>query len=83
MPEAEAPLRMLDESAIAAAALRHDPYDFAFVEQALAPPLKDRVLADAPTIPDRGSYALPDLRYGAEFGAVVQDLLSVRFRRLV
>jgi 2OG-Fe(II) oxygenase superfamily len=77
------PLAMLDEGAIAAAELRHDPYDFAFVEQALDPGLKDVVLAHAPQIPDRGSYGLPDLRYGPRFGAVVHDLLSPRFRTLV
>ena len=64
MPEVDAPLAMLDEAAIALAELRHDPYDFAFVEHALAPDLKDQVLADAPGIPDRGSYApaRPQLR---------------------
>ncbi|HUC63029.1 MAG TPA: 2OG-Fe(II) oxygenase [Alphaproteobacteria bacterium] len=77
------PLSMLDEAAIDAAELRHDPYDFAFVEHAIDARLKDEVLADAPPIPDRGSYALPDLRYGPSFGAVVQDLLSTRFRRVV
>ena len=82
MPEA-APLRMLDEVAIATAELRRDPYDFVFVERALPAALKEPVLADAPVIPDRGSYALPDLRYGRQFGAVVEDLLSVRFRSLV
>lgn len=79
----EPPFAMLDETAIAAAELRNDPYDFAFVEQAIDPGLKDRVLADAPKIPDRGSYALPDLRYGPGFGTVVHDLLSPRFRDLV
>ena len=83
MPESSAPLSMLDEAAIAAAELRHDPYDFAFVEHAIPPRWKDEVLADAPPIPDRGSYGLPDLRYGAKFGAVVKDLLSPRFRDLV
>ncbi|HXQ68179.1 MAG TPA: 2OG-Fe(II) oxygenase [Alphaproteobacteria bacterium] len=83
MPESSAPLSMLDEVAIAAAELRHDPYDFAFVEHAIPPRWKDEVLADAPPIPDRGSYGLPDLRYGAKFGAVVKDLLSPRFRDLV
>lgn len=78
-----APLRMLDEEAIAAAKLVRDPYDYAFVAQAMPAALKEDVLADAPIIPDRGSYGLPSLRYGARFGAVVQDLLSPRFRRLV
>jgi SM-20-related protein len=83
MPDVDAPLAMLDEAAIDAAELRRDPYDFTFVEHALPESLKEPVLHDAPGIPDRGSYALPDLRYGPEFAAVVQDLLSVRFRKVV
>jgi hypothetical protein len=73
----------LCEEAIESAVLRHDPYDFAFVEQAIPLQYKDEVLADAPHIPDRGSYGLPHLKYGPHFGAVVQDLLSERFRHLV
>ncbi|WP_287787901.1 2OG-Fe(II) oxygenase [Acidiphilium sp.] len=83
MLNTDSSLTMLDESAIAAARLVRDPYDYAFVEQAMPAALKEKVLADAPTIPDRGSYGLPSLRYGAQFGAVVRDLLSPRFRRLV
>lgn len=78
-----APFLMLDEAAIKAAELRNDPYDFAFVEHVISDSHKKEVLADAPTIPDRGSYALPSLRYGPKFAACMQDLLSVRFRRLV
>jgi hypothetical protein len=74
---------LLDERAIAAAELRRDPYDFAFVDQAIPLQYKDRVLADAPPIPYRGSYGLPSLRYGPRFGAAIQDLLSPRFQRLV
>jgi SM-20-related protein len=77
------PFSMLDETAIAAADLRRDPYDYAFVDQAIGLQHKDAVLADAPSIPHRGSYGLPSLRYGAQFGAVIQDLLSPRFERLV
>jgi len=83
MPETRAPFLMLDEEEIAVAKLRHEPYEFAFVEHAIDPRYKDEVLGDAPPIPDRGSYGLPDLRYGPKFGAVVQDLLSERFRHLV
>ena len=83
MSESDAPLSMIDEAAVAAAELRRDPYDFAYVEQALPVRLKDDVLADAPRIPDRGSYGLPDLVRGPQFDAVVQDLLSTRFRHLV
>ena len=83
MQDSDAPLAMFDEAAIAAAELRRDPYDFAFVEHAMPERLKEDVLADAPGIPDRGSYGLPDLQFGAHFGAVVQDLMSARFRHLV
>lgn len=79
----ERPLTLLDEAAIAAARLHRDPYDFAFIEHAIAPSQRDAVLAEAPRIPDRGSYGLPDLAYGPSFGAVIDDLLSVQFRRLV
>jgi SM-20-related protein len=83
MQDTDAPLQFFDEAAIAAAPLRHDPYDFAFVEHAMPERLKEDVLADAPKIPDRGSYALPDLQYGSHFGGIVQELLSARFRHLV
>jgi hypothetical protein len=78
-----APFSMLDEAAIRAAELRRDPYDYAFVEQAIDGRFKDEVLADAPQIPHRGSYALPSLRYGPKFAACIHDLLSPRFRRIV
>ena len=66
----EAPFLMLNEEAITAAVLRRDPYDFAFVEQAIDIKYKREVLADVPVIPDRGSYALPGLRYGPKFSAI-------------
>lgn len=74
---------MLDEREIEAATLRTDPYDFAFVERAVPLHCKNEVLADAPQIPDRGSYGLPNLNYGPAFGLVIKDLLSPRFKRLV
>lgn len=74
---------MLNEAAIAAAELKHEPYDFAFVDNAIDPKLKKDVLADAPVIADRGSYALPSLRYGPKFAACMHDLFSGRFRHLV
>lgn len=83
MTDSELPFQLLDESAIVTAKLEHDPYDYSFVEHALPAALKEAVLADAPRISGRGSYGLPSLRYGRLFGAVVQDLLGHRFRRLV
>jgi len=37
---------------------------------------KDAVLGDAPVIPDRGSYGLPDLKHGPHFAKAIEDLLS-------
>jgi hypothetical protein len=77
------PFSLLNEEAIAAADLRRDPYDFAFVDQAIGSSHKADVLADAPVIPNHGSYGLPSLKYGPRFATVVNDLLSPRFRQLV
>lgn len=75
--------RMLNAGAIAAAPLRHDPYDFSYVDAVLRPEDKRAILNDAPQIPERGSYGLPALRYGPNFGAVIADLLSPQFRGVV
>jgi len=83
VPDHEAPFSILDENAIAAAPLRRDPYDYAFVDQAMPVSKKDAVLADPPVIPQRGTYGIPQLKYGPKFDAVIEDLLSPRFRRLV
>jgi hypothetical protein len=83
VPDTEPPFAILDEKAIAAARLQRDPYDYAFVDQAMPLTFKDAVLADAPAIPHRGTYGVPQLKYGPKFDAVVKDLLNPRFRRLV
>ena len=77
------PFTTINDTAVAAAELRREPYEWTFIENALDPALREKVLDDAPRIPDRGSYALPDLKYGPAFGAVLQDLLSDRFRSMV
>ena len=81
--EAGADLVMLDEAAIRAAPLRTDPFDFSYVAQAISGGHRSEVLADAPEIPHRGSYALSSLRYGENFALCMRDLMSLRFRRLV
>ncbi|MBM3556816.1 MAG: 2OG-Fe(II) oxygenase [Alphaproteobacteria bacterium] len=81
--QADPPFRYLDEAAIAAVEKRTDPYDYAFVDQAMPLSVKDEVLADAPIIPHKGTYGIPNLKFGPKFGAVVEDLLNPRFRKLV
>jgi hypothetical protein len=83
MKDAEKKFSFLDEQAIEAAALQHDPYDFAFCEHAIPERHKDEVLQDAPVIPYRGSYAVPYMKCGARFKSVVEDLESPRFRKLI
>jgi SM-20-related protein len=73
----------LNEEAIRASALRNEPYDFTFIPNAIEERYKEEVLIDAPVIPHRGSYGLPSLRRGPKFEAVIQDLLSDRFRHIV
>ncbi|MGO8780381.1 MAG: 2OG-Fe(II) oxygenase [Rhodomicrobium sp.] len=77
------PFAYLNEDAIRAAVLNNKPYDYAFVPDAIEERFKQEVLVDAPVIPHRGSYGLPSLRRGPKFEAVIQDLLSDRFRHLV
>jgi hypothetical protein len=77
------PFNYLNEEAIKAAAVNRTPYDFAYVPDAIEERYKEEVLLDAPVIPHRGSYGLPSLRRGPKFEAVIQDLLSDRFRHLV
>ena len=77
------PFNVLDHDVIAGAELRHDPYDWAFTEHAIRPAVREVILADAPQIPERGSYALPSLRFGPNFRLAIEDLLSDRFRSLI
>ena len=79
----EKPFAYLNEEAIRASVLRNEPYDFTFVPNAIEERYKEEVLIDAPVIPHRGSYGLPSLRRGPKFEAVIQDLLSDRFRHIV
>ncbi len=77
------PFTYLDETTIAASTLHATPYEYTFVPNAIPNHFLDELLADAPVIPDRGSYGLPDLKRGAHFEAFLQELLSDRFRHLV
>jgi hypothetical protein len=83
MSSTDQPFSVLDESALAAMEVRHEPYDYAFVDQVMPASMREEILSDAPIIPHRGTYGIPNLRYGPKFDAVLKDLLSPRFRKLV
>jgi hypothetical protein len=79
----ERPFVYLDEQAIRAAVLQRTPFDYAYVPEVMGLRVKEEILQDAPVVPERGSYGLPLLRRGPRFEAMLQDLSSPRFRRLV
>lgn len=79
----EPPFKVIDEEAVKAAILNRDPYDYSYVDQAIPLAERQAALADAPDIPDRGSYALGSLKFGPKFADCMDDLKSVRFRKLV
>jgi len=81
--QADEPFQVLDEAALEAMEVRHDPYDYAFIEGVLPMARRDEILADCPVIPHRGTYGVPNLRYGPSFGLVLKDLQSPRFRKIV
>jgi hypothetical protein len=81
--QADEPFQALDEAALEAMEVRHDPYDYAFVDQALPMARRDEILADCPVIPHRGTYGVPNLRYGPNFALVLKDLQNPRFRKIV
>jgi len=77
------PFQVLDEAALEGMEVRHDPYDYAFVEHVLPIARREEILADCPVIPHRGTYGVPNLRYGPSFGLVLKDLQNPRFRKIV
>jgi len=81
--QTDEPFAVLDEAALEAMEVRHDPYDYAFIDQVLPMARRDEILADCPVIPHRGTYGVPNLHYGASFGLVLKDLQNPRFRKIV
>ena len=73
MSTAETPFNYIDKDAVLKMKMNTDPYDWGYIPDAVPNIYLDKVLADAPTIPTRGSYpiksyfGLPALKYGPEF----------------
>ena len=81
--QTDRPFVMLDEAMLNAMEVRHDPYDYAYIEGVMPASRKEEILADAPVIPHRGTYGIPNLRFGPKFDAVLKDLVNPRFRKIV
>lgn len=67
-------------SAIESASLSREPFDHFIVPQALEPACAAGLGAEFPAIQSAGSFSLKDAPPGPILSAVIQDLLSDRFR---
>jgi SM-20-related protein len=76
-------LAVLDVTAIESASLVTEPYQFVSARQVIALDRAVTLLADAPNISSSGSISLEGLIYGPSFKALIDDLESPLFRRIV
>jgi hypothetical protein len=77
------PFKVLDEAAIAGTELHKEPYEWTYTDHAMPQAKKEEILADIPKIPHKGTYGIPQLRYGPKFKEVLDDLRNPRFRKIV
>jgi SM-20-related protein len=75
--------QVLDCKAIERAPMVTEPYEFVFATNAIRHGIRSALLDDAPVISASGSILLARLNYGPVFKALVDDLQSPGFRRIV
>lgn len=73
----------LNWSSLEAARLKTDPFDHLYVADALTAEAAEKLPAEFPAVPGPGSFALCDAPPGPVLGAVIDGLLSDRFRALM
>jgi SM-20-related protein len=83
VPERRDSPAVLDCEAIERAPLSIEPYEFVFATNTIKPGLRSALLADAPVISNSGSIAPERLNCGPLFKALLDDLQSSAFRRMV
>jgi hypothetical protein len=59
MSSSDQPFSVLNESVLAGMEVRHDPYDYAFVENAMPASMKEEILANGRSFPVEGPTAVP------------------------
>jgi SM-20-related protein len=74
---------VLDGDLIAKTPLTCEPYDFVFARGAIKLDTRSALISDAPVIMTSGTIPLTQLSYGPMFQALVDDLRSPAFRRIV
>jgi hypothetical protein len=73
----------LDLDALAAAALRRQPYDYVVVPNFVRQPAFEEIVADYPEIGRTGSYPPSELRYGPRFASFLAELEAPEFREAI
>jgi len=68
------PLRFFDLAAFAATPLASEPFPYLIVPGFMPRPALDAVAADYPRIAKAGSFPVSELRFGAAFGAMLEEL---------
>lgn len=74
---------MLDLDRIRNAPVKSEPYPYFFVEQAIRSDLAPKVAADFPEIDRPGAINVETTQFGPSFAALLDDLKSERFRKLI
>jgi len=78
-----APMTCFDYSALALAPLERDPFEFVLVKDFLSSEVLARIDEDFPDVPGPGSHPPSELAIRGHLKAVVEELNSDAFRRLV
>jgi hypothetical protein len=74
---------LLDLSAIEAAPVTHDPFDFFAINTVLTPGSLDAIRRDFPVIDKPGIYPVDTLTYGAAFAALIAEVNSRQLSDIV
>lgn len=73
----------LDYDALAAAPLKHEPYDYLVVPRFVRPERFETILADFPTVTQPGSVPPSSLDIRGAFAALLEEMDGPRFREAV
>ena len=74
---------IIDCSAIEAACVAHDPFDFFAVDNVLSPGSLDAIRHDFPSIEKPGIYPVDTLTYGAAFAKLIAEVKSSQLSEIV
>lgn len=76
-------MKVLDLDVLRHATVFRQPFSFLVAHGIVPPPALTPIRADFPAIERPGLFPLSELRYGPAFGALVDDLLSQDFERVL